>query len=306
MSLSRISIYLKLLSIIIFFSSGAFSKTSFPGMDIFTSSANIGMGGAGYLKPSPLSSNTNPSISGGKVFSASIIKYPAGIVSQNIGISFLFKNNNFGKFSINNISYGIFEGYDENFMSTGTYSASDTKISTSYGKRISRLPIRLGAQSSFYFSNYEDYTFNILSFSTGLSFRAKEQKFTLGVTINNLVTSSSSNDLIIDLHPKLVISGSKKLEYLPLSLFLDLTSEKSSDLTVFIGGEFDINKNLQFRLGSSNRKFNQNIKKDIFSSVIGASGFGFGYKKKDILINYSTYVFGTGALSQGMEINIAI
>ena len=297
MSLSRITIYLKLFSIIIPFSSGVFSETSFPGMDIFISSANISMGGAGYLKPSPLSSNINPSISGGKVFSASIIKYPAVIASQNIGISLLFKNNTFGKFSINNISYGIFEGYNENLISTGTYNASDTKISASYGKRVFTLPIKLGVQSSFYFSNYGGYTFNILSFSTGFSFSAKEQKFILGMSIHNLLTSSFSNELIVDLHPKLVISGSKKLEHLPLSLFLDLTSGKSSDLTVYIGGEFDINKNFQFRFGSSNRKFNQNINKDIFSSVIGASGFGFGYKKKDILINYSIYVFGTGALS---------
>ena len=304
MSLSRISIYLKLFSIIIPFSSGAYSGTSFPGMDIFTSSANISMGGAGYLKPSPLSSNINPSIRGGKVFSASIVKYPAGIASQNIGISFLFKNNTFGKFLINNISYGIFEGYNENLISTGTYSASDTKISASYGKGILRLPIKLGVQSSFYFSNYGDYTFNIFSFSTGFSFRAEEQKFKVGMSIHNLATSSS--DLVVDLHPRLVISGSKKLKYLPLSLFLDLTSENSSILTLFIGGEFDINKNLQFRFGSSNRKFNQNIKKDIFSSVIGASGFGFGYNKKDIQINYSIYMFGTGAISQSMEINIAI
>ena len=304
MSLSRISTYLKLSSFIFSFSSGVFSETSFPGMDIFTSSANISMGGAGYLKPSPLSSNINPSIRGGKVFSASIVKYPAGIASQNIGISFLFKNNTFGKISINNISYGIFEGYNENLISTGTYSASDTKITASYGKRILRLPIKLGVQSSFYLSNYGGYTFNIYSFSAGLSFRAKEQRFTMGMSIHNLSTSSS--DLVVDLHPRLVISGSKKLKHLPLSVFLDLTSENSSDLTAFIGGEFDINKNFQFRIGSSNRKFNQNIKKDIFSSVIGASGFGFGYKKKDILINYSIYVFGTGALSQGMEINIAI
>ena len=304
MFLSRISIHLKLFSFKISFSSSAFSETSFPGMDIFTSSANISMGGAGYLKPSPLSSNINPSISGGRVFSASIIKYPAGISSQNIGISLLFKNNTFGKFSINNISYGTFEGYNENLISTGTYSASDTKITVSYGRIILRLPINLGVQSSFYYSNYGDYTFNIFSFSAGLSFRAKEERFTMGMSIHNLATSS--RDLVVDLHPRLVISGSKKLKHLPLSLFLDLTSDNSSDLTLFIGGEFDINKNFQFRLGSSNRKFNQNIKKDIFSSVIGASGFGFGYKKKDILINYSIYTFGTGALSQSLEINIAI
>ena len=301
MSLYRNSIYIRLFSFII---SGAYSGTSFPGMDVITSSASLSMGGAGYLKPSPLSSNINPSIYEGNMFSASIIKYPADITSQNIGISFLFKNNSFGNFSINNISYGIFEGYNENLISIGTYSANDTKISASYGKKILRLPIKLGVQSSLYLSKYGDYTFNIFSFSTGFSFRAEEQKLKVGMSIHNLAISTS--DLIVDLHPRLVISGFKKLKHLPLGLFLDLTSINSSVLTVFIGGEFDINKNLQFRLGSSNRKINQNIKKDIFSSVIGASGFGFGYKKKDILINYSIYMFGTGALSQSLEINIAI
>ena len=124
--------------------------------------------------------------------------------------------------------------------------------------------------------------------------------------MHNLATRLGSNDLAVELHPKLVISAIKKLKYLTLRLFFDLTSENSSDLTLFNGGQFDIHKNLQIRLGSSKRKFNQNIKKDIFSSVIGASGFGLGYKKKDILINYSIYMFGTGALSQSMEINIAI
>ena len=301
MSLYRNSIYIRLFSFII---SGVYSGTSFPGMDVITSSASLSMGGAGYLKPSPLSSNINPSIYEGNMFSASIIKYPADITSQNIGISFLFKNNTFGNFSINNISYGIFEGYNENLISTGTYSASDTKISASYGKKILRLPIKLGVQSSLYLSKYGDYTFNIFSFSTGFSFRAEEQKLKVGMSIHNLAISTS--ELVVDLHPRLVISGFKKLKHLPLGLFLDLTSINSSVLTVFIGGEFDINKNLQFRLGSSNRKFNQNIKRDIFSSVIGASGFGFGYKGKDILINYSIYMFGTGAISQSLEINIAI
>ena len=204
MLLYRISIYLKLFSFII---SGAYSETGFPGMDVFTSSASLSMGGAGYLKPSPLSSNINPSIYGGNVFSASIIKYPSDITSQNIGISFLFKNNTFGKFSINNISYGIFEGYNENLISTGTYSASDTKISASYGKTILRLPIKLGVESNLYLSNYGEYTFNILSFSAGFSFRAEEQKFKVGMSIHNLAKSSS--DLVVDLHPRLVMSGSK-------------------------------------------------------------------------------------------------
>ena len=304
MSLSKTSTYLKLFSFLTLFSSSVFSETNFPGMDIFTSSVNISMGGAGYLKPSPLGSGINPSIHGGKVFSASIIKYPAGIVSQNIGISFPFENNTFGNFSINHISYGTFEGYDENFISTGVYSASDTKISASYGGRILKSPIKIGVKSSFYFSNYGGYSFNIFSLSSGFSFRVEKQKITLGMSIHDL--AKNLGDLVVYFSPKLVFSGSKNLNHLPLSLFIDLTSENKSDFTVLVGGEFDINKNLQLRLGSSNRKFNQNIKKDIFSSLIGASGFGFGYEGKDILINYSIYMFGTGALSQGIEINITI
>jgi len=304
MSFFRISIYLRLFSLIIPFSSSIFSGTNFPAMDVFTSSAHMSMGGAGYLKPSPLSSGINPSIYGGKVFSASIIKYPADVISQNIGISYPFKNNTFGSFSVNHISYGLFEGYDENLISSGTYNASDTKISASYGRGIFRLPIKLGVKSSLYLSNYGDYSFNTFSFSSGFSFRVKEQKITLGMSIHNLATNFS--DLAVDFYPKVVISGSKNLKHLPLNIFLDLTSEDRSDLTVFIGCEFDINKRLQFRLGSSNRKSSQNIKRNIFSSIIGASGLGFGYEEKDILINYSIYMFGTGALSQSLEINIAI
>ena len=304
MSFSRTSIHLRLFSLIIPFSSSIFSGTNFPAMDVFTSSTHMSMGGAGYLKPSPLSSGINPSIYAGKVFSASIIKYPADVVSQNIGFSYPFKNNTFGSFSVNHISYGLFDGYDENLISTGRYNASDTRISASYGRGIFRLPIKLGVKSSLYLSNYGDYSFNTFSFSSGFSFRVKEQKITLGMSIHNLATDFS--DLTVDFYPKVVISGSKNLKHLPLNIFLDLTSEDRSDLTVFIGGEFDINKRLQFRLGSSNRKSSQNIKKNIFSSIIGASGFGFGYEEKDILINYSIYMFGTGALSQSLEINIAI
>ena len=304
MSFSRTSIYLRLFSCIIPFSSSVFSGTNFPAMDVFTSSAHMSMGGAGYLKPSPLSSGVNPSIYGGKLFSASIIKYPAGIVSQNIGISFPFKNNTFGSFSVNHISYGLFEGYDENLNSTGTYNASDTKISGSYVRGILRFPIKLGLKSSLYLSNYGDYSFNTFSFSTGFSLKIEEQKIALGMSIHNL--AKNSGDLTVDFYPKVVISGSKNLKHLPLNIFLDLTSEDRSGLTAFIGGEFDINKSLQFRFGSSNRKYNQNIRKNIFNSIIGASGFGFGYEENNILINYSIYMFGTGALSQSLEINIAI
>ena len=100
------------------------------------------------------------------------------------------------------------------------------------------------------------------------------------VCLHNLAKSLSTSDLAVNLHPKLVISGLKKLKHLPLSLFLDITSENSFDLTAFIGGEFDINKNFQFRIGSSNRKFNQNIKKIFSVQLLGQVVLALGIRKR--------------------------
>ena len=71
-------------------------------------------------------------------------------------------------------------------------------------------------------------------------------------------------------------------------MYIDLTSKDNSDFTVFIGGEFNLSKSLQLRFGSSTKKFQQNIEKDLFSSFAGASGFGFGYETKEININCSS------------------
>ena len=91
-----------------------------------------------------------------------------------------------------------------------------------------------------------------------------------------------------------------------MKLFIDLTSKDQSDLTIFLGGEFDLMNNFQFRLGSSTRKFDQNIDKGLFSSIVGAGGLGFGYEAQNIFVHYGVYMFGTGASIQGLEISISL
>ena len=296
--------YLKLFICLILYASNLYSETSFPGMDIFSSSVHLSMGGAGYLKSSPSNFNLNPSINGEKIFSASIIKYPASIVIQNIGITFPIVNNSFSGFSINHISYGTFDGYTEDYESTGSYSSSDTKFSGLYSRAFSKIPLRIGMRSNYYLSKYGNQELSILSISLGAVIRSKKQDISLGFSIHNMAGHLSKNK--VDLNPKLVISGSKKLKYLPLKLYFDLTSKDQSDLTFFFGGEFDLGSSLQLRLGSSTRKFNQNVERDLFSSIVGASGLGFGYNFQNIFLNYGVYIFGTGALTQGLEISIGL
>ena len=42
------------------------------------------------------------------------------------------------------------------------------------------------------------------------------------------------------------------------------------------------------------------------SSLLGASGIGFGYKSENIFINYGFFTHGTTALVQGLEIGTDI
>ena len=296
--------HLKFLICLMFYTSSLYSKTSFPGADTFSSTVHLSMGGAGYLKPSSSNFNVNPSIFGGKIFSASIIKYPASIASQNIGITLPIINNGFSSFSINHISYGTFDGYTEDFEPTGSYSSSDTRISGSYGRTFSKIPLRIGIRSNYYLLKYGNQRFRMLSLGIGSAISSKKQDIILGFSIHDVIINLSENK--VDLSPQFVLSGSKKLKYLPLELYLDLTSKDQSNQTLFFGGEFDLGSSFKFRFGSSTRKFNQNIEKDLFSSIVGASGLGFGYKSQNVFFNYGVYMFGTGALAQGIEIAISL
>jgi len=292
--------YLRISLNFIIYSSLLFSETSFPGMQLFSSSMHLSMGGAGYLKSSASSFNINPAAFEGTVFSASMIKYPASISNQNAGIIVPISNYGFGNFSITHISYGAFEGYDQDAKSTGSYNSSDTKISTSYSKGFSHLPFTIGIGSNIYFSNYSNHNLKIITLSSGLCLKLEKQKTLLGISIHDFGKNISRYK--IELAPKLVISSAKELKYLPLKVFMDLISEDSSKLTVFLGGEFNINDKLQFRLGSSTRKFDQNIEEDFFRSIGGATGIGFGYDTKTAMIHYGVFMYGTGALIHGIDI----
>ena len=119
------------------------AKTGYPALDIFTSSINLSMAGAGYLHSSPVSAKNNPSSVFKRLFSASLIKYPASISAQSAGLQFPFKNGG-GSVSLHNISYGVFQGYDEDAQFTGAYSSSDTWLRTSYRSKILLTPIFYG------------------------------------------------------------------------------------------------------------------------------------------------------------------
>ena len=282
------------------------AETGYPAFNVFTSSAQLGLGGAGFLNPSSISSKLNPaSTVKDKVFTTSIIRYPASITSQSAGLSLPWKNG-VGSASIRHISYGTFRGYNDDAQPTKTYKSGDTWLRGSYSRRLVNIPLQFGMNTQLYSSSLEDYRIRVLEFSAGGIVYFEQAKGTLGLSIHQIGKEFSSNAVGI-LLPKTVLSGSKKLAHLPLTLFIDaLPSWLISNTELFIGGIFQVNNVMQIRWGTSTRKGDHNIQQGLLQSILGASGFGVGYATGPTLIHYSTFIYGTGAVIQGLEIGIRL
>ena len=280
------------------------AKTGYPALDIYTSSIHLSMAGAGYLHSSPVSVKNNPSSVFKRSFSASLIKYPASISAQSAGLQFPFKNGG-GSVSLHNISYGTFQGYDEDAQFTGAYSSSDTWFRTSYRSKILLTPIYYGVSSSFYSSSYNAHKVRLITFALGLHIKLSQYNTVLGVSAHNF--GKQIEGAKVDFLPQALFSISKKLTHLPLTLYSDLISySQTKKLDLFIGSDFKINKNVNIRAGSSTRKVTHNTNRGLMSSLLGASGIGFGYKSENIFIHYGFFMHGTTAFVQGLEIGIDI
>ena len=282
------------------------ADTGYPAFDVFTSSAQLGLGGAGFLNPSSISSKLNPaSTVKGRVFTTSIIRYPASITTQSAGLSLPWKNGT-GSASIRHICYGTFHGYNDDAQPTKTYKSGDTWLQSSYSRQLVNIPLQFGINTQLYSSSLEDYRIKVLEFSVGGIVYFEQTKGTLGLSIHQIGKEFSSNAVGI-LSPKTVLSGSKTLAHLPLTLFIDaLPSWLISDAELFIGGIFKVNNVMQIRWGTSTRKGDHDIQQGLLQSILGASGFGIGYATGPTLIHYSTYIYGTGAVIQGLEIGIKL
>ena len=292
------------LFLLLLFPCGA--ETGYPAFDIFTSSAQLGLGGAGFLNPSSISSKLNPaSTVNDRVFTTSIIRYPAFITSQSAGLSLPWKNG-IGSASIRHISYGTFNGYNDDAQPTKTYKSSDTWLRGSYSRQLVNIPLRFGMNTQLYSSSLEDYRIRVLEFSAGGIVYFEQVKGMLGLSIHQIGKEFSSSAVGI-LSPETVLSGSKNLTYLPLTLFIDaMPSWLISDTELFIGGIFQVNNVMQIRWGTSTRKGDHNIQKGLLQSIFGASGFGVGYATGPTLIHYDTFIYGTGAVIHGLEIGIQL
>ncbi len=91
------------------------------------------------------------------------VDYFSDAAYGNINYIHHFKKAGTFNFAFQFLSYGKFDGYDENGISTGTFSAGDFALIAGYGKPLIDSTLSMGMNLKWIFSAYETY------FSTGLA-----------------------------------------------------------------------------------------------------------------------------------------
>ena len=289
------------LLVLILILSSCINGNLYKNSNVYTSSNRVSLGGAGYLFPSPISFKKNPAMNNLKrQFITSIIRYPASITSSSLGLNLPIKNFIFTP-SIKYISYGVFKGYDDQANYLGNYSSYESWVGATISKKLPNAPVYLGTHLNWNRSVYSDYLFNSFSFDIGVKVFFNKVDNAFGISLHQIGSIRDRNRLI----PELVLSSSKKLNYLPAVIYIDYfinNINKKNDL--FLGSIFKINKKLSFMIGSSTRKIDQNTSEKLFKSILGATGFGALYNVNNIVIQYGFYIYGNGAQLYGLDIGM--
>ena len=115
----------------------------------------------------------------------------------------------------NFVNYGNFQGYDEDEMSTGSFSAKDIAVNAMYSRDLTNR-LRGGVTAKLLFSNYEQYASSAIGFDVGLSYFVEKEDFTLAVVAKNVGAQLSSyNDQRLALPWDLQVGMTRKMAHAP-------------------------------------------------------------------------------------------
>ena len=196
-------------------------------------------------------------------------------------------------------SYGQFDETDEFGDMTGrTFGASEFALSFGISNALGK-GFDYGVGFKYLYSSLENYNASAIALDAGLMYQVQWiddlslgiSLLNLGGTIDNYTSQNEKLPLILQ------FGFSKRLAHLPLLLtgsFQDLATG-SDDIVDYlkrfaIGGEFDINEIIKFRLGYQNQ-INQAVK-PIGRTILSGFSLGLGVNWRDFRFDYAYTNFG--------------
>jgi len=245
-----------------------------------------------FYNPAGLSYLTNSPVS------FSFVKHLVDINLASLAYSTNLKNIGRIGVAVQYINYGTFIAADEMGNKTGRYKAGEAAFIGGYSNILAP-QFSYGVNVKFIYSSIADRISTAFAFDVGLHYSIPSYQVEIGFAILNMGSQikayySTKEDLPLNV----VIGISKRLQHLPLDLFLDFhelnrrTNNFFSKFNAFsIGAEFRLSKALRLRFGYNNERRNE-LRIGTFA---GLAGFNVG-----LGVIISGYRFDYGYSSLGL------
>lgn len=260
-----------------------------------------------FYNPAGLSTLTE------KKASVGFFKYLMDINSGNIAYSQKYKDIGYFGVGVRFINYGSFDKYDEDLVNIGTFSGNDIAVSLGYAYKYKER-FNFGGNLKFIYSNLAGYNSEAIAVDAGALVQIPEYLMSVGASILNAGTQLKP---YIDTREKLPLDlrfgVTKRLEHLPLTVNFGLCRladdyDKFFDRfkNLVLGGEFNINEFVDFRIGYNNQQ-RQDLKTGTSIGLAGFSaGLGIKYQEKyrlDYSFNSLGKIGATHRVNIGFNLN---
>ena len=273
------------------------NATSYDALNSWYHPHALAMVGSGSSLHIAESDRLNPSLMFGneQLLTIGHVRYPADISSQMVQIVLPRNYGTLGG-TIRHISYGIFEGFDNNGSPTTNFSAGDSWVTISIAKRLFSGKLHWGTSTGFFFSNLGEYSSTLLTGTTGVSLNLAKYNILAGLAIRNLtIPIKDYSSAEINFPAIMNLSLSKRLAYLPLKMALDIDCGLYNQLMTFhLGGVFELPYNTQIRLGTSSQRIDQLSQINLIRDIFTDTGLGITITTHQYIIDIGTYIYGTG------------
>ncbi|MBV6445703.1 MAG: type IX secretion system protein PorQ [Ignavibacteriales bacterium] len=233
----------------------------------------------------------------GSPFSANFVKHLLDI--NFFGVAYSKNFEGIGRFgaALRYANFGSFTEIDEFGNKGGNFGVNELALTVGYSNILAE-NFYYGVNLNLIHSSVASYSSSGVAFDLGLQYEIPSQLMTVGFAMSNIGGQLSTYNGVNERIPFDVSIGvSKKLEHLPVKLFLDF-HRLNEDHEEFIkrfeyfsfGAEFYLSKPLSLRLGYDNKK-RKELKVGNFAGLAGFNA-GVGIKIDKYIFDYAFSSYG--------------